>query len=717
MLSLLPQKAASPFDPFQVPFSKEVPAITSSPSPQLAALPSPPFGPPSVRPPRCLAGGAGGSRDGRICHGSIPSCAPITAQVDAAADFLMCCFAAGEIPAPIFALPELRSLNLGWNELSGHIEEFDAASSCLVSVMLTRNKLAGQFPKSFFELTSMVALQIDGNSFAGSVDLSSFSRLRKLSTLILSHNELSIMDNEGNNSSSFLSGIKNLGVASCNITKIPSILTRLSGVIYLDLSCNKISGDIPKLIWERWSSSLLHLNLSHNTFTGMQLTSQVLPFRWSLEVLDLSSNRLQGQIPMPNSSADILDYSHNNFSSILQNFTLYLSRTTYIMMSNNSINGHIPHSVCNSRSLEILDLSYNSFRGKIPHCLLEGRMVVLNLRENLLQGSLPSNITHECALQTIDLNGNKVEGHLPRSLYYCKDLEVVDFGNNQLVDTFPSWLGRLPNLRVLVLRSNHFYGSVSGQLAGDHQSREYFSSLQIIDLASNNFSGNLSSEWFSRLKSMMAKFSSTGDIVLAHNVSGYYRDSVVITYKGSIVTFQRILTTLTAMDFSNNRLEGSIPESAGRLVSLRTLNLSHNAFTGRIPAKLGGMTDLESLDLSFNQLSGEIPQELTDLTFLTTLNLSDNQLVGKIPQERQFYTFENSSFEGNLGLCGLPLSNPCGVSPAPPSAVHVDDSSHVDVILFLFVGLGFGVGFAAAILVRWGQIGEWLVKSARALRT
>jgi hypothetical protein len=47
----------------------------------------------------------------------------------------------------------------------------------------------------------------------------------------------------------------------------------------------------------------------------------------------------------------------------------------------------------------------------------------------------------------------------------------------------------------------------------------------------------------------------------------------------------------------------------------------------------------------------------------------------------------------------------------------VGDSSHVDVILFLFVGLGFGVGFAAAILVRWGWIGEWFVKSARALRT
>lgn len=151
---------------------------------------------------------------------------------------------------------------------------------------------------------------------------------------------------------------------------------------------------------------------------------------------------------------------------------------------------------------------------------------------------------------------------------------------------------------------------------------------------------------------MMAKFS-TGDIVLVRNFSdtrGFYQDSTEISYKGHFVTFERILTTLTVIDFSNNRLEGTIPESIGKLVSLHVLSMSHNAFAGQIPAQLGGMTDLESLDLSGNRLSGEIPQELTNLTFLSILNLSDNQLVGKIPQSRQFFTFDNSSFEGNAGL-------------------------------------------------------------------
>lgn len=167
-------------------------------------------------------------------------------------------------------------------------------------------------------------------------------------------------------------------------------------------------------------------------------------------------------------------------------------------------------------------------------------------------------------------------------------------------------------------------------------------------------------------------------------------------------------------------MEGTIPETFGRLVSLRVLSLSHNVFTGKIPAQLGSMTDLKSLHLSCNQLSGEIPEELTNLTFLGSLNLSNNHLVGQIPQSRQFSTFDSTSFDGNAGLCGLQLPKfPCGGSlHTPPSVPHVNKSSrHIDVVLFVFVGLGFGAGFAAAIVVKWGQIGRCFTANERPTHT
>ena len=628
----------------------------------------------------------------------------------------------GEIPTSVFTIPTLRRLDIHFNQLSGSIKDFDATSSHLVFVDLSKNNLIGHIPKSFFQLRCLAYLDIGWNNLVGSVDLSSFWRLRNLNHLDLSNNKLSVrdMDGEDNNSpSTYIPRVTWLGL-SCNLTEFPVSLAHLNQVSYLDLSSNRISGAIPKWMWVTWNSSLTYLNLSHNLLSIMQFTSYVLPFD-QLEILDLSFNQLQGQIPMPSPPAAMLYYSNNNFSSVLPNFTLYLGQEFRI--SKNKISGHIPKSVCDS-TIGVLDLSFNNFSGQIPSCLIEdGYMSVLSLRENQFEGMLPTNIKDYCFLHTLDLNNNKIEGQLPRTLTKCLQLEFLDIGNNNMVGIFPSYLGVLPRLRVLVMRSNRFYGSMSGALHNGDKSGEYFSSLQILDVASNNFFGNLSPDWFEGLKSMMTELNSTGEIISALNGSGNgnvehaYQDTVTIYYKSIYRTFNKILTTLTVIDLSNNSFGGTIPGSLGRLFSLHVLNMSGNAFTGDIPREFGRMTQLESLDLSQNQLSGDIPDALTNLTFLGILNLSNNQLVGRIPWSGQFATFQNNSFEGNLGLCGLPLSNPCDIRPAPPSVAHGEKSSHVDVILFLFVGLGFGIGFAAAILMRWGRIGEWFVKSARALRT
>ena len=178
-------------------------------------------------------------------------------------------------------------------------------------------------------------------------------------------------------------------------------------------------------------------------------------------------------------------------------------------------------------------------------------------------------------LQPIDLNSNQIEGKIPRSLSNCRSLEVLDIGNNHIVDSFPTWLGVLSSLRVLILRSNQFYGSI-GSLTKGVAARIFFSRMQIIDLASNNFSGNLHPEWFEKLETMMSNTTSEGDVLAFQRIGSsnkLYQDSMVVTFKGSDLTFTKILTTFKMLDFSNNAFDGPIPDSVGNLIALHGLNI------------------------------------------------------------------------------------------------------------------------------------------------
>ncbi|XP_062201140.1 receptor-like protein 9DC3 [Phragmites australis] len=264
-------------------------------------------------------------------------------------------------------------------------------------------------------------------------------------------------------------------------------------------------------------------------------------------------------------------------------------------------------------------------------------------------------------------------------------------------------MSTLHRLEVLVLKSNKLFGQVTKPLAQEKSSCA-FPRAQIIDISSNSFYGALpQDQWFKKLESMIFRDPNMS-LIMDHELpqtSSTYKYTAAVTYKGRDTTFEKIQRTLVFIDFSNNAFNGSIPAAIGELGLLHGLNISHNFLTGTIPSQLSHLHQLEALDLSSNELSGEIPQELVSLDFLTTLNLSNNRLVGSIPMSPHFLTFSNRSFMGNNGLCGPPLSKECINTTTTNVVSHRSDKKYVDIMLFMFSGLGFGVGFAIAIVVIW----------------
>ena len=310
----------------------------------------------------------------------------------------------------------------------------------------------------------------------------------------------------------------------------------------------------------------------------------------------------------------------------------------------------------------------------------------------------------------IDFSQNQLQGQIPRSLVNCTMLETLILGNNQINDSFPYWLGVLPELGVLILRHNQLQGAI-----GKPKSNFVFPKLHIVDFSYNRITGKLPLEYF-RIWKAVQIIGKNGPMYMQANMSfvllGFiwnsdYAYSMTFTNRGIEIAYERIPYIFIAMDLSSNKFEGEIPELIGNLKGIQVLNLSNNLLTGSIPSSLEKLTALEVLDLSQNKLSGEIPPQLTQLTFLAFFNVSNNHLIGPIPHGNQFDTFQDKSFGGNPGLCGSPLTIKCGNfkgSLLPPLTFEeIDqDSKLLYEFSWKVVVIGYGCGFIIGVLI--GQI-------------
>ncbi|KAL7585164.1 hypothetical protein Lser_V15G42791 [Lactuca serriola] len=613
----------------------------------------------------------------------------------------------GSIPSPLFNLQQIQKIQLSNNNFDGVLANFTNPSASLLDTLdLSSNKLEGQIPKSFFQLGRLNILLLSSNNLTGFIQTKDFQGLSNLTTLDLSFNNLSVETNSNMSSLYQLPNFFSLKLASCNLHKFPNLQDQ-SNLINLDLSDNKIDGEIPSWIWEVGNGGLTYLNLSHNQLTGLQ-EPYVFP---DLDVLDMHSNRLSGELVVPPVTAFWIDCSDNLFNSSLpESIGVNLSNAYFFSVSNNLLNGEIPETICNAPYLTVLDLSNNHLTGRIPRCLIEygsGSIGfgVLNLGNNSLSGRIEGTFPSFCGLNTLDLHGNFLEGEIPKSLVNCRMLQVLNLGNNRMIDTYPCFLHNNTNLRVLVLRSNKFHGSVG---CGEDQQNNW-SKIQIVDIAHNNFNGTVPAHYFWRWDAMITHNHNDGEwaskkhlifmVMQLNNL--YYQDTVAVTVKGRELELLKILIIFTSIDISSNNFTGEIPDTIGRLNALYILNISHNDFTGPIPSSIGNLRQLESLDMSSNKLTGEIPLVLTDLPFLSAFDLSYNKLEGRIPTGSQFQTFDEDSYGGNKGLCGFPLNKRCKTSVAvslPPKSPESNDDGYDWQSLFYGMAAGSGSLAVLAIL-------------------
>ncbi|KAF3786949.1 Polygalacturonase inhibitor 2 [Nymphaea thermarum] len=222
---------------------------------------------------------------------------------------------------------------------------------------------------------------------------------------------------------------------------IPSKLSELTDLTYLDLSGCNITGPIPEFF--KQLPNLIELYLSGNSLGGE--TPPGLLTHPTLRYLNLRSNNLIGRLP-----------EFGNGPSALRE----------VKLDTNMLDGPIPSSIRNLPHLEWLDLEGNGFSGTLHLSLFENlkNHSYLFLSDNKLNVEMPKVVDfhHQATifprLRILRLRNCSIKGEFPWFLRNVKSLADLDLSHNNISGIIPKWVWGLPNLVGLHLSHNMLQG-------------------------------------------------------------------------------------------------------------------------------------------------------------------------------------------------------------------------------------------------------------------
>lgn len=207
-----------------------------------------------------------------------------------------------------------------------------------------------------------------------------------------------------------------------------------------------------------------------------------------------------------------------------------------------------------------------------------------------LSGTIPTEIG-TATLSKIELQDNSIEGTLPTEIAAVEGLNHLDVHSNRLTGPIPTEVAGLTDLTTLLLHENILTGTVPTE----------FAQLTLMDMAGlleNQLGGSIPSEWqgLSELERIGLDFNQ---------------------FTGTLPTELGEMTQLIMLNAVYNSLSGTLPTEYGQFPQLETLMLGRNHLVGTVPTEFGQLSMLSVLHLSVNSLTGPLPTELGDLANLT----------------------------------------------------------------------------------------------------
>lgn len=136
--------------------------------------------------------------------------------------------------------------------------------------------------------------------------------------------------------------------------------------------------------------------------------------------------------------------------------TVENNNVTGINLLFNNLNGVLPSSLGELKSLKKLELSFNSISGKIPSELGNLKQLeVLAINGTALNGSIPESLGNLSNLKQLHLSSNQLSGSIPESLGNLKNIEVFNLFDNDLFGTLPKGLASCQKMKELMVAENN----------------------------------------------------------------------------------------------------------------------------------------------------------------------------------------------------------------------------------------------------------------------
>uniref|UniRef100_A0AAZ3PGS0 PH domain leucine-rich repeat-containing protein phosphatase 2 n=1 Tax=Oncorhynchus tshawytscha TaxID=74940 RepID=A0AAZ3PGS0_ONCTS len=525
------------------------------------------------------------------------------------------CYSLEEVPEYLFYSQDLTHLNLRHNFILSNPLLLSRFSQ-LKSLNLSHNRL-GVFPESVCEILTLTELNLSCNGM--NTVPAQIGNLQSLQTLSLDGNQLNFLPEELGG----LAQLSSLGLSFNNFPHIPGVLDRLSGMDRLAMAGNRVEtlelGILARM------SHLKNIDLRLNGLRWVK--SEALEAVKQVTQLDLRDNHLATLDLSSICSLEILHCQRNQLRALtLSGFTLRTlhassnlpNQLTQMDLSRNLLE-YLPDWVCDSRKVEVLDVTHN-FLSELPARLLSS----LSLRK-LLAGNnglqrLPDLLDH-VPLEVLDLQHNKL-GELPESLFYkALNLKYLNVSANALEIIPPSSQSEesLSTLQELYLTGNKLNENCAALLVG-HQN------LRVLHMAYNQLLSFPASK-LSKLE-LLEELNLSGNKLktIPSTVSSCKRLHTLIAHSNHISVFPEILNLpeIKLVDLSCNELtEILLPDSltatlheldltgnSSLLLEHKTLNLFSHITTLKLDQK-PAMTAGDSLGSStlwnhgYSEMSGQ----------------------------------------------------------------------------------------------------------------